>query len=501
LPTISHSDILLGVTTYNRLKTVSLAARSLSHAVDVDKVGILVMDDASTEYGLDDLRPLFPPHTTFIRRPENSGRADFAAHNLLQVFRDERPESILVCLDSDLLVAQDFVATLITEFPRTDGLLSLLNAQSHHGVLRDGLLVKPSVGFAGTVWSRPVVEDVLLNVPPTPRYDWDICAHLTATGREIFCLPNSAVQHLGLSEGQNSQFLRSDYGLSFTDTAWYNLSAIQEMLLFGVRQELLNLLGQTMTAGEMRLLSETLQTGRFDRAAEALRRTGSGAQAHPLLKPLSGKLAAARDAEAAENATLAGLVQPGWICMNVGPESAPCSLLLSRSAGASGQIYAFDPSPVGRTRLLNLLELEDIRNITVPQAMLSNRIGPASVDGSDRTGDPRVTLDQYALENGLGRVALLRLGPGAEAGAVLAGAHNLLAKHRPYTVLDLTYQAGDETKPIERTLNLLRMAGYTLCTIRAKPWPHVKLFPGPDYSQSFRATLFCYHGPRNDAHA
>jgi len=253
------SDLLLGITTYNRLDTVALTARSLRHADGVAEVGILLIDDASTEYGLEALRPLFPPQTQLLRNAVNSGRADFAAHGLMRAFVEQRSEAALVILDSDLLVARDFLATALAVFPRTDGLLSLFNAHSHPGVMRDGLLVKQSVGFAGTVWSRALVEEVLREVPPTDRFDWDICDHLRATGRQVFCLPDSAVQHAGLLAGQNSRLLSADYGLGFTDTSWYNLSVLQEMLLFGVRQELRTAGAALGRLAEMEARVEALQ--------------------------------------------------------------------------------------------------------------------------------------------------------------------------------------------------------------------------------------------------
>jgi len=236
----SAPRILLGVTTYNRMQTVALAARSLRHAEGVGEVAVVVIDDASEEYSLDALRPLFPPGTAFIRREVNSGRADYAAHALMRYFIEKRDEGLLVCLDSDLLVAGDFLARIRAAWPKSDGVLSLFNAHTHPGVRSargEGLLEKETVGFAGTVWSRAVIADVLVNVVPTPRFDWDICKLLEETGRAIVCLEDSAVQHIGMV-GQNSRFLTSDYGLGFADAHWANLSAIQEATLFGAREEI-----------------------------------------------------------------------------------------------------------------------------------------------------------------------------------------------------------------------------------------------------------------------
>ncbi|MBE9604096.1 glycosyltransferase [Acetobacteraceae bacterium H6797] len=262
--------ILLGVTTYNRLETVALAARSLRHAEGLEEVGIVVIDDASEDYGLEALRPLFPPQTEFVRRAANSGRADYAAHGLMRHFIEKRREDLLVCLDSDLVVARDFLARIRAAWPATDGVLSLFNAHTHPGAPSgrgEGLLVKEAVGFAGTVWARPVIADALIHVVPTPRFDWDICKRLEETGRAILCLENSAVQHIGMV-GQNSRFLTSDYGLGFADDHWANLAAIQEVTLFGARKEIAALRRQVET------LRKDVAMLRVKAAVAALRKKG-----------------------------------------------------------------------------------------------------------------------------------------------------------------------------------------------------------------------------------
>jgi hypothetical protein len=236
---LGYADILLGITTFNRPGIVAATARSLARARGVDQAGILVLDDASTEYDAEALRRWYPPHAEIRRRDNNSGRADYATFNLMRRFIEASDRRVLLVLDSDLLVAGDFLDQALEAFPRCQGLLSLFNPPSHPGVAReDGLLLKPHVGFAGTVWSREAVVDVLAHVTPSRRFDWEICERFVAEGRAILCLPDSAVQHLGLADGQNSSILRSDYGLSFTDTAWQNTSPLLEAVLFGMREEM-----------------------------------------------------------------------------------------------------------------------------------------------------------------------------------------------------------------------------------------------------------------------
>ena len=233
-------SVLLGISTFNRKEIVALSARSLGHAENLSRVDLLVIDDVSTEYDLDYLQSIYPARTQLIRQATPCGTASAVAHLLMQSFlRSEH--STLIILDSDLLVAKDFLNLALEMLPRTQGLLSLLHAHTHPGRPAGDLLIKDSVGFAGTVWTRELIREVMEKVPVSSYFDDDICAYLRKENREIYSLRESAVQHIGLSAGENSTFTSADYGLSFKDTSWYNLSAIHETLLHGCQQEFLRL--------------------------------------------------------------------------------------------------------------------------------------------------------------------------------------------------------------------------------------------------------------------
>jgi hypothetical protein len=231
------ADVLIGITTRNRGEIVARAAFSLGQAERIGEARLLVIDDASTEYGIDFLRGLYPPGTEFTRRETPSGSASFAARYLMETFL-QREEAVLLCLDSDLVVAPDFLLRACAELPRTEGLLSLFHAHSHPGVEQDGLLLKKSVGFAGTVWTRALAREVMAVVPASDQLDWDVCRYLERVNRRIYCLPHSAVQHIGLTFGQFSSFVHADHGLSFRDNSWYNLSAQADVIMAGCRDEM-----------------------------------------------------------------------------------------------------------------------------------------------------------------------------------------------------------------------------------------------------------------------
>jgi hypothetical protein len=227
---------LIGISVFNRKEIVSATARSLSLAEDIGSASILVIDDASSEFDADYLASIYPPASQIIRQMKNSGMASKVTHLLMEAFLDST-ESILLILDSDLIVTRDFLHQARMMLPLTDGLLSLLHAHTHPGTEAGPLLRKHSVGFAGTVWTRALVEEILAKVQFTVHFDNGICDYLRGQKHGIFSLKYSAVQHIGLLAGENSRFAVSDFGLSFTGTEWYNLSAIYEVLLQGCQLE------------------------------------------------------------------------------------------------------------------------------------------------------------------------------------------------------------------------------------------------------------------------
>ncbi|MCR0985557.1 FkbM family methyltransferase [Roseomonas populi] len=260
---------------------------------------------------------------------------------------------------------------------------------------------------------------------------------------------------------------------------------------------------------KMRLFRSLQESGKLRAVLSALDRQEP---ASPLASKLHDLLGEAEpDLDPAESTIIAGLVDQGKVCFDVGAGSGAYSILLGQRVGVEGQVYAFEPAPLNRAYLQRRISDLRLSQITVEPLLISNRMRALTAPGIDVPGQAagvpsasdiqEMTLDHYVTQTKMARIDLVRLGAGTQAGSVLQGSFNLIAKHRPYIIMQVAYEAGADPKQLERSLNLLRMAGYTLCAIRSKPWPHVKLFPKPDYGQPFRTTLFCYHGPRNDAHS
>jgi glycosyltransferase involved in cell wall biosynthesis len=224
--------IAIGIPTCNRQYLLEIHARSLCSARLPADTGIIVIDDCSVDYDFAYLKSIYPEKSDIRRRSEPSGGADFAARDVIAQLVETGAE-ILVLLDSDLIVASDFLDVGVELLPGSDGILSLFNAPSHRAVgCRGPFLLKKTIGAAATLWRRDVAREMLDHVTPGPRFDWRFCQFLNDAGYSICVTKESRVQHLGFTEGQNSRFDgKGDIGLGFSDKDACNSYRLAEIIL------------------------------------------------------------------------------------------------------------------------------------------------------------------------------------------------------------------------------------------------------------------------------
>ena len=228
--------VAIGVATFNRGDLVSMSARSLSRSRLSPDTDIVVADDASTEFDVEFLKELYPAGTDIQRRENNSGGADYALCDLLNRLVTTGADA-LVLLDSDMIVAADFAEKIVELLPLTNGILCLFNTAAHPAFgARGPLILKKTVGSAGTVWPRDLAQKMLDAVPPGPRWDWRFCDYLMDSGYEICVVRNSLAQHIGINGGQNtSSPLSGDFGAGFSDVDAQSAYVLIEQIGFGAQ--------------------------------------------------------------------------------------------------------------------------------------------------------------------------------------------------------------------------------------------------------------------------
>lgn len=209
--------ITVGITTWARPDLLETMAASLAGCEGISQCNVRVYDDASPYWDTAYLEGVFPWAREIVRRDENLG----ADGNMRQMFVDflSSGDDLLIVADSDLIFRPDMISTAERVIGSTDGYLSVYNSAVHPSFgccAADGvsLVLKESVGAAGSVMTRSVVERIIANVPASRSFDWDWSRYLASNGVRLFVTEESLAQHIGV-HGQNSSSFSTEYGLNF----------------------------------------------------------------------------------------------------------------------------------------------------------------------------------------------------------------------------------------------------------------------------------------------
>jgi FkbM family methyltransferase len=208
--------------------------------------------------------------------------------------------------------------------------------------------------------------------------------------------------------------------------------------------------------------------------------------------------------------TFAALLTSGMTIMDIGANVGLFTLVAAARVGATGRVYALEPTPELVAHVRVNLELNGLKNVNVHEVAVSDTTGRAilhfaepddpgensiinAVPGARSLEVPTVTLDDYVARHGISQVDVIKMDiEGAEMPA-LRGARDLLSDHdSPVLVLEchpktlaFTGQSPDDM------LSLLASYGYSLYPIAvysqqthdpylngiaAKPW-HFDKFP------------------------
>jgi FkbM family methyltransferase len=83
---------------------------------------------------------------------------------------------------------------------------------------------------------------------------------------------------------------------------------------------------------------------------------------------------------------IAKLVRPGMLAFDVGAHSGYFTLILSRLVGETGKVISFEPSQRRSNDLRRHIELNNLSNVVVVEAAVSDRSGTAFFNDLDYTG-------------------------------------------------------------------------------------------------------------------
>jgi hypothetical protein len=169
---------------------------------------IRIYDDCSTEYGLDELKQIFP-NAASINRNNRNLKAD---SNMFSFYKDflSSQDEFLFNADSDLIFSKKWLLHGLELIRGTDGVLSLFNSTSHHvnEIVDSTFCIKETIGAAGTLFTRERIEEIInyfskLPNPDLSSFDWKWSEFFVKNNIRIFCTNDSLVQHIGYY-GQNT---------------------------------------------------------------------------------------------------------------------------------------------------------------------------------------------------------------------------------------------------------------------------------------------------------
>jgi FkbM family methyltransferase len=153
--------------------------------------------------------------------------------------------------------------------------------------------------------------------------------------------------------------------------------------------------------------------------------------------------------------TMAALLRPGDTCIDVGANVGFFTLLMATSVGPTGAVWAFEPSPTTRARLLRNIQLNQVAHVTLREEAVSNvdgeRLffgGPEDHSGvaslrpaqaSSTSYEVRTCRLSTCLPESL-RPSLIKMDIEGAEYLALQGMRELLQAHHPDLIIEMSRQ-------------------------------------------------------------
>ena len=166
------------------------------------------------------------------------------------------------------------------------------------------------------------------------------------------------------------------------------------------------------------------------------------------------------------------VLRPGMTAYDVGAHTGYWTIVFAELCGERGRVFAFEPCPSNRARLLGNVELNKLSNVSVVGAAVSDRDGVSqlheegsmSTVGSSGIRIETVSLDLFCLSNPFADFLLIDIE--GHAGQALKGARRMLSSRRPPCICELHDAA--EQKCVQEEL---ARHGYSSCHLDGDKFP------------------------------
>lgn len=168
------------------------------------------------------------------------------------------------------------------------------------------------------------------------------------------------------------------------------------------------------------------------------------------------------------------VVQRGMVVFDLGAQAGFFSLLYSALVGTEGEVFAFEPLPRNLLYLKRHLELNDVRNVSIIEAAVSDVPGEvqfddtpgylgAHISNKGRLRVRAVSLDDLVARGKVPPPGLIKIDVEGAEGRVLRGAESLLRHHSPVVVLSIHGSTEGELGRLrEECCGFLTSIGYSV---------------------------------------
>lgn len=226
------SEIVLGITTYNRLDILKKSVASLKSSIIPRNCRFRIYDDHSTDYGMDQLKEILPEAEVIYIQDQNQGSDGniWTMYNDF-VLRNKRGDIFVNC-DSDLIYKNEWLYKAVEALKKTDGVLSVFNTENHRSIAEaEEFVEKEDIGSAGTVFDYEIAQLIIERFPNIclSAFDYKWCDFLRERGLRLLCTRYSLVQHIGI-DGFNSDISSFDFGTGFEVDTFVNGQIINDVI-------------------------------------------------------------------------------------------------------------------------------------------------------------------------------------------------------------------------------------------------------------------------------
>jgi FkbM family methyltransferase len=201
----------------------------------------------------------------------------------------------------------------------------------------------------------------------------------------------------------------------------------------------------------------------------------------PRHRGLAGEVARMGGYELETTAICHALLRPGMVAIDVGANVGYFTVLFADIVGPQGRVFSFEPCRSTCTILRHNVAKNGFRHVHIVHAAVTHTTGKIqlfystseerhSIGRSESTTEAAETvvawtLDAYVDQFALSRLDLLKIDVEGADLDVLRGARTLLAKHRPYVIVEASEMSstfGYEPKALSE---FLEQAGYRMLAV------------------------------------